>query len=78
MKILPIQRVLIAGKGVTVVALPIIMRQFKDAGKLPGSETVGEILDTLKIYNPIPAEEEQAYREALLQEYRAYFTKEAA
>jgi uncharacterized metal-binding protein len=75
---IPIQRVLIAGKSVTVVALPVIMRQFKDAGKLPGSETVGEILDTLKIYNPIPTEEEKAYREALLLEYRAYFKKEPA
>jgi uncharacterized metal-binding protein len=73
---IPIQKVLINGQSVTLIALPVILQQFKEAGKTPGTATVTELLDLLKVYNPIPAEEEQAYREMLLQEYSAYFEKE--
>jgi len=74
---IPIQKVMINGQSVTLIALPVIFQQFKEAGKLPGSETVTELLDLLKIYNPVQAEEGQAYREMLLEEYSVYFEKEA-
>jgi len=74
---IPIQKVMINGQGVTLIALPVMLQQFKEAGKVPGSETVTELLDLLKIYNPVQAEEEQAYREMLLEEYSIYFEKEA-
>ena len=74
---IPIQKVMINGQSVTLIALPVMLQQFKEAGKVPGSETVIELLDLLKIYNPVQAEEEQAYREMLLEEYSVYFEKEA-
>ncbi len=74
---IPIQMVMINGQSVTLVALPVFLQQFKEAGKEPGPTTIAELLDSLKIYNPIPAGEEPAYREALSQEYTAYFEKEA-
>jgi len=73
---IPIQKVMINGQGVPLVALPLMFKQFKDAGKTPGEKTATELLDLLKIYNPIPLEEEPAYREMLLQEYSAYFEKD--
>jgi hypothetical protein len=72
---IPIQKVMINGSEVTLIALPVILQQFKEAGKAPGSETVIELLDLLKIYNPIPSEEEPIYCEILLNEYSAYFEK---
>ncbi len=73
---IPIQKVMISGTVVTLIALPVMFQQFKEAGKAPGAETTTELLDLLKIYNPIPADEEPIYREMLQQEYSAYFAKE--
>jgi len=73
---IPVQKVMINEQSVTLVALPVILQQFKEAGKAPGPVTITELLDLLKVYNPVPVGEEPAYREALLQEYTAYFEKE--
>lgn len=73
---IPIQKVMINGQEVTLIALPVMLQQFKEAAKAPETATITELLDLLKIYNPIPAEEEQAYREMLQKEYSAYFDKE--
>jgi uncharacterized metal-binding protein len=75
---IPIQKVMINGQSVTLIALPVMLQQFKEAGKAPGTETITELLDLLKIYNPVPAEEEPIYREMLLKEYSAYFEKESS
>ncbi len=73
---IPIQKVMINGQEVTLIALPVILQQFKEAGKAPGKETTTELLDLLKIYNPIPTDEEPIYREMMQKEYSAYFAKE--
>jgi hypothetical protein len=39
---------------------------------MPSDETHRELLQTVKIYNPIPAEEEPAYAAVLDMEYAAY------
>ena len=75
---IPVQTVLINGQSVTLIALPAILQQFKEAGKTPGQATVAELLDLIKIYNLVPGGEEQAYREVLLQAYAAYLEKEPA
>ena len=75
---IPIQKVVINGQEVTLIALPVMLQQFKEAGKALGTETITELLDLLKIYNPVPAEEEPIYREMLLKEYSAYFEKESS
>jgi hypothetical protein len=73
---IPIQKVLIGGSEITLIALPVMLQQFKEAGKVPGTETITELLDLLKIYNPVPAGEESIYRDMLLTEYSAYYEKE--
>ena len=73
---IPIQEVMISGQTVTLIALPIIFQQFLEAGKSPNDETIREIIETVKIYNPFPSEEEEAYAAALLREYNAFCSKE--
>jgi hypothetical protein len=70
---IPIQKVLISDQEVILVALPLIFQQFRDAGKAPGSATLREIMETVKIYNPISSEAELAYSAALLREYTAFW-----
>lgn len=73
---IPIQRVVIDGKEVTLVGLPLIFAQFREAGKLPNEATQRELFDTVKIYNPVPAGEEEAYAAAVLREYASFSEKE--
>jgi len=73
---IPVQKVAVDGREVTLIALPAIFQQFHQAGKQPGEQTGGELLEMVKIYNPVPREEEEAYREALLREYAAFCEKQ--
>ena len=73
---IPIQNVIIEGKEVTVVGLPLIFQQFTEAGKSPTEENVAELMDMIKIYNPILTEEEPAYRDGIRKAYMNYWFKE--
>jgi len=75
---IPIQKVMINGQEITLIALPTILQQFKEAGKTPGPETAQELLELIKIYNPVPADDEPVYLETLTLEYSAYFAEEPA
>ncbi|HLF27301.1 MAG TPA: putative zinc-binding protein [Anaerolineae bacterium] len=69
---IPIQHVSINGQRVALVGLPLIFQQFRESGKAPDTGMAAELLATVKIYNAVPAEEDETYRAILLQEYRAY------
>jgi hypothetical protein len=73
---IPIQKINITGKEVTLVGLPLIFQQFYEAGKSPTEVNMGELMETIKIYNPIPAEEELAYRDGVGKAYRKFWFKE--
>ncbi|OGO64433.1 MAG: hypothetical protein A2030_00615 [Chloroflexi bacterium RBG_19FT_COMBO_50_10] len=73
---IPIQKVLITGKEVTLVGLPLIFQQFYEAEKTPTDTNLDELMGTIKIYNPIPAEEEPAYREGIRKAYMNFWFKE--
>ncbi|OGN75611.1 MAG: hypothetical protein A2X25_07815 [Chloroflexi bacterium GWB2_49_20] len=76
---IPIQKVEINGKTVTLVALPLIFEQFRQDGKMPANGTLGELLETVRVYNAIPAAEEETYAAALLLAYLEFCkNKEAA
>lgn len=73
---IPIQKVAIDGQPVMLVALSLIFQQFREAGKAPDNGIERELLETVKVYNSIPAEAEEAYAAALLCEYAAYCAKQ--
>jgi uncharacterized metal-binding protein len=69
---IPIQKVQVDGQEVTFIALPLIFEQFRDAGKLPGDGTTAELMETVKVYNPIPDGQEAAYAQAVTREYATF------
>jgi uncharacterized metal-binding protein len=69
---IPIQKVQVEGQEVTFIALPLIFEQFRDAGKLPGDGTTAELMETVKVYNPIPDGQEAAYAQAVTREYTTF------
>ena len=70
---IPIQKMIISGQEVTLVGLPLIFQQFYEAGKAPSEATLHELMETVKIYNPIPAEAETAYTTAIAGEYATFW-----
>jgi uncharacterized metal-binding protein len=75
---IPVQSVVINEQSVTLIALPVIFQQFREAGKTLSDRTLRELLETVKIYNPVPASEEEAYAAALAHEYSVYCEKQEA
>ncbi len=73
---IPIQKVMVNGEPVTLIGLPLIFQQLQEAGKPPAEGTVRELLEQVKIYNPVPAEDEPAYAAVLAREYAAFCKKQ--
>lgn len=68
---MPISTIIIAGKPVELVALPLIFQSFRDVGRVPDTALAQDLLDTVKIYNAVAPGDEARIAEALLQEYAA-------
>jgi hypothetical protein len=69
---IPIQEVMVNDQPVTLVALPLLFEQFQQAGKGPSTEVAGEILEQVKIYNPVPGDQEIVYQEMIGREYTRF------
>lgn len=69
---IPIQKVMINGQTVSLVALPLIFEQFRAAGKTLGDGVIKELLDVVRIYNEVPAGADDDYAAALAHEYAVY------
>lgn len=69
---IPVQTVTVEGQTTTVVGLPLILAQFRDAGKTASDMTTRELLELVKIYNPVPAGREEAYAAMLAREYAEF------
>jgi hypothetical protein len=69
---IPAQALRVAGREVTLIALPLIFAQFREAGKLPSDTTKAELMQAVRIYNLIPDEGESAYARAVTEEYAAF------
>jgi uncharacterized metal-binding protein len=72
---IPVQKVVISGVEVTLIALPALFQQYHEAGKLPTDETASALLEQVKIYNPVPNESEIDYIEMLQREYGAFYNE---
>ncbi len=72
---IPVQTVNIDGQAVTLIALPAIFEQFHEQGKAAGDGVPRELLEMVKIYNTVPAEQEASYLTALENEYTAFCAK---
>lgn len=67
----PVNKVVIAGEAVELFALPLIFQHFWEKGRTP-KDAGDELLQTVQIYNYVPPEAEESYRDAVLREYAAF------
>lgn len=69
---IPVKKLVIEGQTVEVLALPLILKRFFDAGRQPDEALAHELMEIVKVYNQVPSGAEGSYREAVLQEYAAF------
>ena len=69
--VIPTKKVNIGGKTVELLALPLVFQKFHDLGRSPGT-AAEELLETVKIYNQVPPEDESSYRDAIAREYATF------
>ena len=73
---IPAKKLIIDGKTVDVLALPLIFRKFGEAGRAVDETVAHELFETVKVYNFVPPEAEEIWRKAILREYAAYCKQE--
>ena len=71
-----VTKLTINGQVMEMVALPLIFRQFQQNGRGQDEESKRDLFETVKIYNPVPLEAEEAYRDAVLREYAVFCQKD--
>jgi uncharacterized metal-binding protein len=75
---IPVMKITVNGRSVEIVALPLIFEQFLEAGKAPNEAVGQELMETVKIYNFIPVDTEQAYISVVLEAFAAFWKQKAA
>jgi len=70
---IPIQKVQVNGQEMTLVALPLIFQNVFQLGKAPGNEVAHEIMEMVKIYNPVDPAIEAAVKVVVLEAYANYY-----
>jgi hypothetical protein len=73
----PVTVLSIAGRSVEVLALPLIFDSFLQTGKIPGTATSVELLETVRLYNHVPENEQAAWQEVIHKKYEGFFAGEA-
>ena len=74
---IPVQVLVINGRHVDVLALPLIFAMFRKAQKPAIDKTAAEMLETIRLYNRIPEGEEDSWKLALSHEYASFCAKES-
>ena len=69
---IPVQTVLIEGKSVGLLALPLIFSNLRERGRTP-DVVADELMANVEIYNYIPADSKAACQKALLREYALFW-----
>jgi len=76
---IPVLTMSVNGRQETLIAVPAIFDQLYQQGKRPDADGVAdELLQTARLYNPIPDVEAAVYRAALLREFDLYCCKKEA
>ena len=75
---LPGGKLTIGSETVDIPGLPLIFAQYAGQSATANGNEAAALLDLVKIYHPIAPEEQDAYKNALLAEYRKFVGMQAA
>jgi hypothetical protein len=72
---IPIQKLEVNGKELTLIALPLIFQKFWEEKKKPEQSVLAGLMETVKIYNAVDKADESALQPAVLSAYEAFCRK---
>lgn len=72
---IPVQEIVVNGQMVTLIALPLIFQHLHEAGQSASPDSAKELLEAVRISNPIPVGEDDTYAAVLLREYAIFCQK---
>jgi uncharacterized metal-binding protein len=62
----------VGGRTVVIAGLPLIFERLAEIGLVADDSSADKLLETVRIYHPIEPDEEQAYKNALIEAYKNY------
>ena len=75
---IPMATVFVGEQALDLIALPAIFDLFREEGKSPDNgATADELMQQVKLYNPVAVEDESALRGAVLNEYARFWAQTA-
>ncbi|MCE1255540.1 MAG: putative zinc-binding protein [Anaerolineae bacterium] len=75
---IPIQTLIVAGKEITLIALPLIFQNFLDNKKGPSETVMVELMEMVKIYNYIEPPDEPGLTQAIMKAYQIFCREKGA
>ncbi|RPJ62218.1 MAG: hypothetical protein EHM23_04165 [Acidobacteria bacterium] len=69
---IPVKQLTIAGRETEVAALPVIYQSWQSACRMPHQGISAEMLKIVKVYNPIPEDDEDAWKQAIALDYARF------
>lgn len=69
---IPVQTIMIDGRLVDLLALPLIFSDLRERGRSP-EVAADELMSNVEIYNAVPPDSKISYRNAILREYAGYW-----
>ena len=69
---IPLRKLRVAGQEIQIAALPLIYESWRNSGKMPESGISSEMLQVIKVYHPIPEDEEETWRQTIALDYAAF------
>jgi len=75
---IPVGEITVNGQTVALLGLPLIFQQFHESDKTSTTDAVRALLEAVKIYNPVPPGQEDAYAASLEDAYAAFCSRHGA
>jgi hypothetical protein len=74
---IPVRKLTISGQEIQVATLPLIYESWRNSGKMPDAGISSEMMRTLKVYHPIPENEEEIWKQAIALDYALFCSEKS-
>jgi hypothetical protein len=69
---IPVRKLRISGRDIQIAALPLIYESWRNSGKPPEGGISPEMLQIMRVYHPIPENEEEIWKQAISHDYALF------
>ena len=69
---IPLRKLRLAGQEIQIAALPLIYESWRNSGRMSESGISSEMLQVIKVYHPIPEDEEETWKQTIALDYALF------